>query len=89
MFPKKSITINKPMLFLSNAVIFAVFTMVYWLMDREQPGVHFGPEFDPVYFSVITHTTIGFGDVYPVSKSARYVTAMHATLTLVFTLYFI
>lgn len=77
------------MLFLSNAVIFMVFTVIYWLMEQQQPGHHFGSDFDPLYFSIITHTTIGFGDIHPTSKTARYVTALHATLTLVFTLYYI
>lgn len=77
------------MLFLSNALIFTVFTIVYWTMEKKQPGIHFGTNFDPLYFSVITHTTIGFGDIAPQSTLARRVTSLHAALTLIFTLYYL
>ena len=77
------------MLFVSNGLVFAVFTVIYWIMNKLQPGVHFGDAFDPLYFSVITHTTIGFGDISPKTRVARYVTSLHAVLTLVVTLYYI
>jgi uncharacterized membrane protein len=89
MFPKKSKGMDKPMLFMSNAIIFVVFTTLYWLMDSKEPGKHFGSNFDPVYFSIITHTTIGFGDISPKTTAARRVTSAHAVLTLVFTLYYL
>lgn len=89
MFPKKTRGMNKPMLFLSNGLIFTVFTLIYWLMEKKDPGVHFGTQFDPLYFSVITHTTIGFGDISPQTTVARRVTSLHAVLTLVFTLYYL
>jgi CBS domain containing-hemolysin-like protein len=89
MFPKKSHGMNKPMLFLSNIIIFIVFTVIYWFMETSNPGEHFGDTFDPIYFSIITHTTIGFGDISPKTIAARRVTSAHAILTLIFTLYYL
>lgn len=89
MFQKKSTRPDKHMLFITNAIVFVMFTVIYWIMDTMRPGIHFGDSFDPVYFSVITHTTIGFGDISPKTTVARYITSLHAVLTLVVTLYYI
>jgi hypothetical protein len=82
-------TSTKSLLFASNAIILVVFTLVYWQMESAAPGKHFGPDFDPLYFGIVTHTTIGFGDLAPLTKEARWITSLHAVLTLMATLYFL
>ena len=77
------------MLFISNVVVFLAFTIIYWIMEKRDRGKHFGKDFDPVYFAIITQTTVGFGDSHPETRQARYVTSLHAILTLIFTLYYI
>lgn len=32
------------------------------------------------YFSVVVHATVGFGDIYPISKEARAAVALHIAL---------
>lgn len=87
--PRKASGDSKHMLFTSNAIIWVLFTVIYWAMDRANPGKHFGPQFNPVYYGVVVHTTIGFGDIVPQTPEARWVTSAHAVLTLVATLYYL
>lgn len=65
-----------------------MWAMAYWLVDQITPGGAFsfntnaGPRsmkgFTGFYFSFITLTTVGYGDITPVSKAARWLAAMEA-----------
>ena len=65
-----------------------MWAMVYWLVDRLTPGGAFsfntnaGPRsiegFNGFYFSFITLSTVGYGDITPVSRLARWLAAMEA-----------
>src|SRR5882757_1142635 len=62
-----------------------MWTMAYWLVDQLTPGGAFsfntnaGPRsFNGFYFSFITLSTVGFGDITPVSRMARWLAAMEA-----------
>ena len=65
-----------------------MWTMAYWLADRLTPGGAFsfntnaGPRsingFTGFYFSFITLSTVGYGDITPVSRMARWLAAMEA-----------
>ena len=65
-----------------------MWTMAYWLVDRLTPGGAFsfntnaGPHsmngFTGFYFSFITLSTVGYGDITPVSRIARWLAAMEA-----------
>ena len=65
-----------------------MWTMAYWLVDQLTPGGAFafnpntGKEsmkgFNAFYFSFITLSTVGYGDITPVSKMARWLAAMEA-----------
>ena len=65
-----------------------MWTMAYWLVDRLTPGGAFsfntnaGPRsiegFSGFYFSFITLSTVGYGDITPVSRLARWLAAMEA-----------
>jgi hypothetical protein len=59
----------------------------YWLVDQLTPGGAFsfntkGPQsmkgFTGFYFSFITLTTVGYGDITPVSRAARWLASMEA-----------
>jgi hypothetical protein len=63
-------------------------TVAYWLVDQLTPGGAFsfntggGPQsingFTGLYFSFITLSTVGYGDITPVSRAARWLAAMEA-----------
>jgi hypothetical protein len=64
-----------------------MWAMAYWLVDQLTPGGAFsfntkGPRsmkgFTGFYFSFITLTTVGYGDITPVSRAARWLAAMEA-----------
>ena len=67
-----------------------MWAMAYWLVDRLTPGGAFsfntnaGPRsiegFNGFYFSFITLSTVGYGDITPVSRLARWLAAMEAMI---------
>src|SRR6476660_7897611 len=71
-----------------------IWTMAYWLVDQLTPGGAFsfntkaGPqsmnEFNGFYFSFITLSTVGYGDITPVSRIARWLAAMEAMTGLLY-----
>jgi hypothetical protein len=71
-----------------------LWTMAYWLVDQLTPGGAFsfntnaGAQsmngFNAFYFSFITLSTVGYGDITPVSKIARWLAAMEAVTGLLY-----
>jgi voltage-gated potassium channel len=68
-------------------------TMAYWLVDQLTPGafsfntsteMHSMNGFTGFYFSFITLSTVGYGDITPVSKIARWLAAMEAMTGLLY-----
>jgi voltage-gated potassium channel len=71
-----------------------MWAMAYWLVDQMTPGGAFsfntnaGPRsmkgFTGFYFSFITLSTVGYGDITPVSRPARLLAAMEAMTGLLY-----
>ena len=71
-----------------------MWTMAYWLVNQLTPGGAFsfntnaGPQsingFNAFYFSFITLSTVGYGDITPVSRIARWIAAMEAMTGLLY-----
>jgi len=71
-----------------------LWTMAYWLVDQLTPGGAFSFNtnagtrsmngFNGFYFSFITLSTVGFGDITPVSRIARWLAAMEAMTGLLY-----
>jgi len=60
--------------FIGNHILFILlFTGIYhWISNQSTD--HFGRPlsvFDSLYFSMITQTTIGYGDIVPISQIAK------------------
>jgi Ion channel len=71
-----------------------MWTMAYWLVDQLTPGGAFsfntnaGTQsmngFNAFYFSFITLSTVGYGDITPLSRIARWLAAMEAMTGLLY-----
>lgn len=71
-----------------------IWMLAYWLVDRLTPGGAFSfntnvePKsingFNGFYFSFITLSTVGYGDITPVSRIARWLAAMEAMTGLLY-----
>ena len=71
-----------------------VWAMAYWLVDRLTPGGAFsfntnaGPRsiegLTGLYFSFVTLSTVGYGDITPISTAARWLAAMEAMTGLLY-----
>ena len=71
-----------------------IWTMAYWLVDQLTPGAFaFNTStgtketmegFNAFYFSFVTLSTVGYGDITPVSKVARMLAAMEAMTGLLY-----
>jgi len=71
-----------------------MWTVAYWLVDQLTPGGAFsfnttrGAQsmngFTGFYFSFITLSTVGYGDITPVSRAARWLAAMEAMIGLLY-----
>src|SRR6201993_2432881 len=71
-----------------------MWTMAYWLVDQLTPGGAFSYNtnagtrsmngFTGFYFSFITLSTVGYGDITPVSRIARWLAAMEAMTGLLY-----
>ena len=71
-----------------------MWTVAYWLVDQLTPGGAFsfntsaGKQsmngFNALYFSFITLSTVGYGDITPMSRIARWLAAMEAMTGLLY-----
>src|SRR5882757_9670330 len=71
-----------------------MWTLAYWLVDQLTPegafsfntnaGTHSMNGFNAFYFSFVTLSTVGYGDITPVSKVARMLAAMEAMTGLLY-----
>ena len=71
-----------------------IWTMAYWLVEQLTPGGAFSFNtntgtrsmngFNGFYFSFITLSTVGYGDITPVSRIARWLAAMEAMTGLLY-----
>jgi hypothetical protein len=71
-----------------------MWTVAYWLVDQLTPGGAFSFNtsgdgqsingFSGFYFSFITLSTVGYGDITPVSRLARWLAALEAMTGLLY-----
>jgi Ion channel len=70
-----------------------IWTIAYWLVDQLTPGAfafntsigtHSMSGFNAFYFSFVTLSTVGYGDITPVSKIARMLAALEAMTGLLY-----
>src|SRR5436190_17133689 len=71
-----------------------LWTMAYWLVDQLTPGGAFSFNtnagtrsmngFNALYFSFVTLSTVGYGDITPLSRIARWLAALEAMTGLLY-----
>jgi hypothetical protein len=66
-------------------MFWVVFASTYWILASQQPGAFTEPlnRTDGLYFTVTVFTTVGFGDISPVSQLARVVVTVQMVLGLI------
>lgn len=64
---------------ISNVLVVMAFAEMYWVLDQDDSEEHFGFEglIDAYYFSAVTSSSVGYGDVLPKSKKAKVLTVVH------------
>jgi len=71
---------NRNELLLLHLAIIVLFTFIYYNVSKksEEDKPNFKTLEDSLYYTIITHFTIGFGDVSPKSKTMRRLTMLQA-----------
>lgn len=68
----------------ANIIIIIVFWLVYMYLDNTYPDSFAKQKgmtkLDWLYYTVIVHTTVGFGDIYPTNTMSRLVVVSHTLL---------
>ena len=64
---------------ISNILVVIVFAELYWFLDQDETEEHFGFDepLDAYYFSTVTSSSVGYGDVLPLSKKAKILNMVH------------
>ena len=62
---------------LSQLMVIPIFAIIYWVINKYEQGKHFKglggdePFTDFLYYSMVTQTTVGYGDITPISTHTR------------------
>lgn len=64
---------------ISNILVVIVFAELYYILDRDETEEHFGFESltDAYYFSTVTSSSVGYGDILPKTKKAKILNMVH------------
>lgn len=65
---------------ISNLILLVVFAEIYWFVDQQDKDQkHFGFEsvLDAYYYTTVTSSSVGFGDILPLTRKARILTTVH------------
>ncbi|CAN0346626.1 unnamed protein product [Ectocarpus sp. 6 AP-2014] len=64
---------------LSNLILLVVFAELYWQLDQRDDHGHFGfsSAIDAYYFSAVTSSSVGYGDLLPKTPEAKLLTIAH------------
>lgn len=67
----------------SIIILFTITPLVFYFENEAQPEV-FGSMFDTMWWAIITFTTVGYGDMYPITGMGRVLTTFISVLGIAF-----
>ena len=71
---------NRPLyIFLLYLVVILIFALIYWALPCSSFERDLTPS-ESIYLSVITITTLGYGDITPVDRAGMYITALESII---------
>lgn len=76
--------LGQNMFFHYHVVIFLVFAVLYHVFKGEEDKESLKTMEDALYFSVVNHFTVGFGDITPKSKTLRRLCMLQILLAFIF-----
>ena len=59
-----------------NLIIYLLFTIIY-IKNKNNFNKKQLSNNDIIYYSLVTHTTVGYGDIYPTTTLGKYITSLH------------
>ena len=64
---------------ISNILVVMIFAELYWLLDHVDDEDHFGFDdpLDAYYFSMVTSSSVGYGDILPLTRKAKVLNMLH------------
>lgn len=72
--------LNRPLyIFLLYLVVISIFAFIYWALPCSSFKRDLTPS-ESIYLSVITITTLGYGDITPVDRAGMYITALESII---------
>lgn len=69
-----------------NLIIYLLFTIIY-LQNKNNFNKKQLSNNDIIYYSLVTHTTVGYGDIYPVTNQGKYITSLHILIVFIVNLF--
>jgi voltage-gated potassium channel len=63
-------------------VVFIIVTTTVYFLERDAPETHISSIGDAVWFTIVTLSTVGYGDIYPVTTAGRWLTGGFILFTL-------
>ena len=69
-----------------NLIIYLLFTIIY-VKNKNNFNKKQLSNNDILYYSLVTHTTVGYGDIYPVTTQGKYITSLHILIVFIVNLF--
>jgi hypothetical protein len=74
-----------------NILVFSTFFLLYWILYKINKEYHYTfdksynltSSLDVAYFTIVTQSTIGYGDILPRSQTAKFIMIVHMAVTII------